>query len=924
MHNCTFRNGIAKVLATALLATSALLAQATDYYVSPTGNDSNNGTSPSTAWKTIDRVNQLSFTLQPGDKVLFQRGGTWRGEVFLGTSGAAGQPITVGAYGSGPKPIIKGSNLVGGWTVHQGNIWKATVAADKLAQVYVGGQRMTPARYPNSGWLRNTQGGGTQLQSNDITQPSGYWNGAICVLRSSSSSFDTLRVTSQVNGTLHFAGSTFNLGNEAWGFFMRGKLSELDSPGEWFYDKAAQQLYLWAPGNANPNNLEVEAAVRLYGVWCTWHRHHMSVKDLDLRHQLRAGVYDEDADHVVVDGCSFSQLYHAILAGGTNGTYINNTIRDTYATAIPAFGNNALIAYNTLNNIAVVDGDGEHQWGYFGIRAGGYGTVVRGNRLDTIGYMGITSGLDQLIEKNVVRHTMATMNDGGGITLDGSDGLVIQDNIVGDPIGSWQNGSPPVAPHNVPMGIGIYFGNTSIKNTTVQRNTVYNCPQYGMYVDHTMVTTGVQVKDNTFFNNGTGFAAGAQLAMADYSNAIGAGATAPYHVPAYNDVYSGNVMYSLTKDQPCMLQYHCYSATPVVYGSFANNRYFNPYNELSIKTTNFIDGYQNRAFTLERWQAEKATDAGSTRSPLRLSAYSTVQELGSNLVANGQFTNNVNGWTGWPTNAQVSHVTNRLDNGALKANLPNNSMYPNFTLENPDHFPIQDNAWYRVRCSLQSDVHGKLTVGVKGEASIGNPYTTWQWDVPFSSERRDLEMYFQSNVNDQAWILFSNPWTDPYYFLDNVEVTRVQVQPLDPLERHKLFVNDQATAQSFPLPEGCWKDLDGNLLNGSIPVPPYSSKVVYLDDGPECDLTTSLAEAPESTDGPFLFPNPVHAGQVLHITGTQGGKFTLTDVRGTLVLDREISPGSTHVSLPEGTAPGLYMVRIQGPNDSSISKLVVR
>ncbi|HRN37580.1 MAG TPA: T9SS type A sorting domain-containing protein, partial [Flavobacteriales bacterium] len=109
-----------------------------------------------------------------------------------------------------------------------------------------------------------------------------------------------------------------------------------------------------------------------------------------------------------------------------------------------------------------------------------------------------------------------------------------------------------------------------------------------------------------------------------------------------------------------------------------------------------------------------------------------------------------------------------------------------------------------------------------------------------------------------------------------------------------------------------------------IPVPPYSSKVVYLDDGPECDLTTSLAEAPESTDGPFLFPNPVHAGQVLHITGTQGGKFTLTDVRGTLVLDREISPGSTHVSLPEGTAPGLYMVRIQGPNDSSISKLVVR
>ena len=47
---------------------------ATIYYVSPTGNDSNNGTSTSTPWRSIARVQQLSNYGQPGDQVLFATG----------------------------------------------------------------------------------------------------------------------------------------------------------------------------------------------------------------------------------------------------------------------------------------------------------------------------------------------------------------------------------------------------------------------------------------------------------------------------------------------------------------------------------------------------------------------------------------------------------------------------------------------------------------------------------------------------------------------------------------------------------------------------------------------------------------------------------------------------------------------------------
>lgn len=806
---------------------AALHARPANYYVSPNGNDSQNGTSPSTAWKTIARVNQATYSFQPGDKVLFERGGTWRGELILGSSGTAAQPITVGAYGSGALPVIKGSTQVTGWTNHQGQIWKASVTTGRVDQVYIGGSRLTPARYPNTGWLFNDQCNGWQVHSADLTQGNGYWNGAKMIFRTTPHSFDTINITTYANGTLNLATQTLNLGTNRWGFFMQGKLSELDSPGEWYWDPQTQVLYLWAPNSGNPNNLTVEAAVYKNGINCYWQRAYLKVENIAFRHQRIAGVLNDGANHVTVTGCDFQWLHHGIRSSGPYDTYSGNQFRNTYATGILAIQGNTTITDNTLRSIAMIDGAGESTWGYFGIRSLGQNNVIRGNVLDSIGYIGISAENNALVEKNVVRHTLATLNDGGGIAFDHANGMIIQDNIVSDVLGTITNGSPDTLPYNEAISIGIYFGNTDITNTSVLRNTVYNCPQAGIHVDHTMVTSGIQVKDNILFNNGC------QITMSDYSNNTGSGAVPPYYVANYNDVYSGNVMYCLTKDQLCMQQLNLYGATPVDFGTFTNNYYFNPYNELSIRVRNLFAGWA-KVYSLERWQQERGEDAGSTRSPLRLVAFATLQENSGNLVQNGTFTNNVNGWTGWPTNAQVSRVTTHLDNGALKAYLPDNSVYPSFSLRNPDLFPLQSQAWYRVRVSLQSNAQGEVVVGIKGQSQISNPYTIWERKVPFSPERRDLEMYFQSDRTDQAQVQLINAWTDPMYYLDNVEVTKVNVTALDPAVRHKIFVNDQPGAQSFALPEGCWKDVDGNFLEGPITVQPYSSKVAYQVDGPDC------------------------------------------------------------------------------------------
>ncbi|MCD9025552.1 discoidin domain-containing protein [Cohnella silvisoli] len=79
------------------------------YYVSfSMGDDSNNGTSPSTPWKTFEKANTIVF--QPGDQILLKSGDTWTGTTFYPQgNGTANNPIVISSYGTGNRPILSGS-----------------------------------------------------------------------------------------------------------------------------------------------------------------------------------------------------------------------------------------------------------------------------------------------------------------------------------------------------------------------------------------------------------------------------------------------------------------------------------------------------------------------------------------------------------------------------------------------------------------------------------------------------------------------------------------------------------------------------------------------------------------------------------------------------------------------------------------------
>ena len=81
------------------------------YYVDAiNGNDKNDGLSESRAILSLNAVNRLS--LKPGDRVLFKRGCVWNGELIIKNSGTKQNPIIIGMYGEGSKPMLNGCGEV--------------------------------------------------------------------------------------------------------------------------------------------------------------------------------------------------------------------------------------------------------------------------------------------------------------------------------------------------------------------------------------------------------------------------------------------------------------------------------------------------------------------------------------------------------------------------------------------------------------------------------------------------------------------------------------------------------------------------------------------------------------------------------------------------------------------------------------------
>lgn len=80
------------------------------YYVANSGSDNQDGMSPETAFKTIDKLNTIQF--MPGDHIYFKTGDVFKGAFKPKGSGKEGYPIVVASYGdkNAPRPVLQPSD----------------------------------------------------------------------------------------------------------------------------------------------------------------------------------------------------------------------------------------------------------------------------------------------------------------------------------------------------------------------------------------------------------------------------------------------------------------------------------------------------------------------------------------------------------------------------------------------------------------------------------------------------------------------------------------------------------------------------------------------------------------------------------------------------------------------------------------------
>jgi hypothetical protein len=289
----------------------------TEYYVSVQGSDGHPGTE-SQPFRTIQKAANI---MTAGD-VCFIRGGDYAESVQLKTSGTVDKPIRFIAY-PGESVTIKGTDPVRtAWQVHKDNIYQTRINKP-FVQLFVDDQMMVEARWPNMRfpeqlwerdcWAQVTDGSQHgKIVDPDLAETQIDWTGAIAVLNVAHQFFTWTRtVTEHEKGsdTLYYPDNLEVLASYAgrsrgWEddrYYLFGKLKALDIPGEWYYDRTSQMLYLWTPDGKSPAEHRVETKVRNFGIQAEG----LQYVEIQGLHFWACTFNFNDCDYCVVDNCHF-------------------------------------------------------------------------------------------------------------------------------------------------------------------------------------------------------------------------------------------------------------------------------------------------------------------------------------------------------------------------------------------------------------------------------------------------------------------------------------------------------------------------------------------------------------------------------------------------------------------------------------------
>jgi hypothetical protein len=518
------------------------------FYVSPNGS----AWYPGTAWAPFKTISQCSAVMVAGDSCVIESG-TYHETITPARSGTASAPITYEAA-PGAQVVVDGADPVTGWnavssadltslesgdsflagssfatSVATGQVYQAHVVINPGLtgdQIFFDGQEQVQAQWPYPGTdpsvptLASAQSGTTDsLSDTALTQPAGFWDGALLTAHNWFVS-ETGTVTDSQVGSLTAASLPSCVGlspNQSTNYSLTGKLELLSNPGEWFYQASSHTLYFYSPNGAKPSNGAVEAKQRSVAINLSG-RSHISIDNLGIRGataqtsatstgDVFTGLVAQDISSdlqlnqdpnmvTTPDGC-------AVLTAGetTSGILLNghgNVVQDSLIDGSTGNGVAMLGTDDTVTNTTILHVDELGSYAA-GINILGADQTVTHNTVESSGrsdvnidnkVAGTTAAGDNIAYNDLSDYNNLVV-DGGAIYVCCSVNLatsVIDHNQFHDP-------SPFSASAPAP---GVYLDNSTY-NATVYDNVAWDRTTYGAVLinPNGSTTSGDQIYNNT-------------------------------------------------------------------------------------------------------------------------------------------------------------------------------------------------------------------------------------------------------------------------------------------------------------------------------------------------------------------------------------------------------------------------------------------
>lgn len=577
-----------------------LAATATNYYVKNGGNDGADGLSDGTAWATISKVNTFwsAGTFAPGDSILFKRGDTWYGTITVAEPGTSGNPIVIGAYGIGAKPILTGFTTISTWSVYSGSVYEANIpnSEDQTNMVVIDGQPVAMGRYPDTGWRSYTTATTTTIYDASLPD-SPDWTGAEVVINKEYWITDRCNITDQASGIITFSGGKYSGTSPNRRYFIQNDLRCVTAATEWYHDESAGKLYMY--GNQEGKDVKMATLNRL--IYNNGHDH-IHIRDLKLTGSISHAIHlNSSAHYNRIQDCDISYAGGSAIedyGGNFLEAHYNNIIHSNYG--IYCTGSDSRITNNDIAYIGMINGSAfmPHATGIY---ISSTNITVEYNTIQYTEWSGIntSSASTYSIYRNFINYPCMLIDDGGGIYSTSSQGTrtISQNIVLNSGVGSedWLI---------IPRGIYYDAGGSG---ASITNNIVAGCKGGGLLIHYGDNHT---ITGNLLFNNEQ------QAEFLKWGTGVSTGIT-----------FNNNILIAKTATQRSLRSLSYTTDEIKAWGNFDYNYYARPVDD--DNHFYYASGYH----TLAEWKAlVTPDDAHSYGSPVPVSSEDHIHFIYNNTL----------------------------------------------------------------------------------------------------------------------------------------------------------------------------------------------------------------------------------------------------------------------------------------------------